>query len=145
MKTFKNGYYKPIHKEKCLTSMPFYRSSWERKFFYWCDKNPNVVAWGAEEVIVPYKSPVDGKMHRYFVDNFVVINEGNVQKRYLIEIKPKIQTVAPVPSKRKKQKTVLYENLQWSVNQAKWDSAKKWASQKGVEFLILTEDELFTD
>ena len=45
-----------------------YRSSWELKFMRWCDYNKNVLEWGSETTIIPYKSPVDSKIHRYFVD-----------------------------------------------------------------------------
>ena len=49
-------------------SQVVYRSLWERKFMVYCDKNDKVVEWGSEEIIVPYRSPWDGKMHRYFPD-----------------------------------------------------------------------------
>ena len=45
-----------------------YRSSWERRFMVWCDDNPAVIAWNSEEVVIPYYSPVDNKMHKYHVD-----------------------------------------------------------------------------
>ena len=44
-----------------------YRSSWELKFMKWCDYNHNVLEWGSETTIIPYKSPVDSKIHRYIV------------------------------------------------------------------------------
>ena len=86
---YKQGVYKPVNRAKYIgIRSPEYRSSWELKFFQWCDKNPNVLEWGSESVVVPYKSPVDGKHHRYFVDNVVAIREGNEINRYLVEIKP---------------------------------------------------------
>ena len=39
------------------------RSSWERKFCHWCDLNENVLEWGSEEFWIPYRSPVDNKVH----------------------------------------------------------------------------------
>jgi hypothetical protein len=60
-----------------------------------CDNNSNVIKWGSENVVIPYISPVDGRAHRYFVDNFVVIREGSKIGKYLIEIKPFKQTFAP--------------------------------------------------
>ena len=62
-----------------------YRSSWELKFMRWCDHNKNVLEWGSETTIIPYRSPVDSKLHRYFVDLKVKYKSG---KTVLIEIKP---------------------------------------------------------
>ena len=99
--------------------------------------------WSSESVIVPYISPVDGKMHMYMVDNCVAIKEGEKITQYLIEIKPCKQTQPPVPSSRKKQSTMLYENLTYNVNCAKWKAAKQWCDKKNWKFLIVTENELF--
>ena len=41
-----------------------YRSSWELKFMKWCDTNISVLEWGSETMVIPYKSPVDSKVHR---------------------------------------------------------------------------------
>jgi hypothetical protein len=141
---YKQGIYKPVHSEKYKgCKHPEYRSSWELKFFQWCDKNTNVVKWGSETVVVPYISPVDGKLHRYFVDNIVTLKEGGNVKTYLVEIKPSKQTVAPVLSKRKKRSTILYENVMYAVNKSKWAAAEKYAKSKGIDFIILTEKEIF--
>jgi hypothetical protein len=140
---FTQGIFKPLHPEKFNGKFAIFRSSFERKFMIWADSNPNVLEWGSENIVVPYISPVDGKAHRYYVDNYVVIKEGTKIKKYLIEIKPYSQTIPPKPSNRKKKATVIYEQKQWLINQAKWESAKKFASTKNAEFLIITEKELF--
>tara|TARA_Y100000310_G_scaffold131016_1_gene130232 strand:- start:233 stop:706 length:474 start_codon:yes stop_codon:yes gene_type:complete len=140
---FKQGTYKPVNRDKYAgCKNPEYRSSWELKFFQWCDKNTNVLEWSSESVVVPYRSPVDGRYHRYYVDNAVALKEGNDIKRYLVEIKPYKQTIPPTQSKRKKQSTILYEKTTFAVNQSKWEAAKKFASQRNMEFIILTENEL---
>ena len=140
---FTQGIFRPKNAKKFNGDYAIFRSSFERKFMLWADNNPNVLEWGSENIIVPYLSPLDGKVHKYYVDNYVVIKEGEKIKKYLIEIKPHSQTIPPKPSKRKKQATVIYENKQWLVNQAKWESAKKFAATKNAEFLIITEKELF--
>ena len=140
---FKQGIFQPKHPEKFIGKFAIFRSSYERKFFLWADKNPNVLEWGSENIVVPYISPLDNKYHRYFVDNYIIIKEGNNIKKYLIEIKPFSQTQKPKPSNRKKKSTVLYENTQWIINQAKWEAAKKFAASRNAEFLLLTEKELF--
>ena len=78
-----------------------YRSLWERKFMRYCDLNENILEWGSEEIIVPYRSPVDRRVHRYFPDFYIKIKESNKSiKKYLIEIKPKKQTVPPKKPQR---------------------------------------------
>ncbi len=141
---YKQGAYSPLNSEKYIGTRPIiYRSGWELKFFRWCDKNKNVLKWGSESVVIPYISPLDGRPHRYFVDNVVFIQEGDNMVKYLIEIKPKKQTVPPTRSKRKKRSTMLYESNMFVINQSKWEAAEKWCKKKGYKFLILTEDQLF--
>lgn len=140
---YNQGIFRPINKAKFVGSFAIYRSSWEKKFMFWADKNPNVLEWSSERVIVPYKSPIDNKIHKYYVDAYVAIKEGDKVKRYLVEIKPFGQTQPPKPSKRKKPATVLYEQTQWVVNQAKWAAAREFARKKNAEFIILTEKELY--
>ena len=142
-KKFKNGIYTPINPAKYIgRKKPEYRSSWEMKFFVWCDKNPNVLEWASESTIVPYISPVDGRPHRYFVDFAIALKEPTGVVKYLIEIKPECQTKPPKKHGNKKQSTILYETAMYAVNQAKWEAAKKWASQKGFIFKLITEKEL---
>jgi hypothetical protein len=106
-----------------------------------CDNNPNVIKWSSENVVIPYISPADGRVHRYFVDNFVAIKEGTEIKKYLVEIKPYRQTMSPT-TKYKKREHLIYEQQMYAVNQAKWASAREFCAKKGLEFLILTEKDL---
>ena len=141
---FRQGIYRPIHHKKFLgKKYPQYRSSWELHFFKWCDHNPNVLEWTSEGVIVPYTSPIDSRVHRYYVDNTLVLKERNTKVKYLIEIKPYSQTRPPIMRGRKKPSTLLHEQATYSVNQAKWKAAKMWADDHDYKFLILTERELF--
>ena len=72
------------------------RSSWERKFCKWCDLNENIMEWGSEEFWIPYVSPVDRRVHRYFPDFIIKVKESTGQiKTYVIEVKPKRQTMEP--------------------------------------------------
>ena len=45
-----------------------YRSSWELKLMRYLDEHSDVVQWASEEFFIPYKSPIDGRYHRYFPD-----------------------------------------------------------------------------
>ena len=139
-KQFRQGVYKPVNPHKYDgATFPRYLSSWELKFFKWCDRNPNVVKWSSENVCIPYISPVDGKMHRYYVDNVVHIKDGDSIIKYLIEIKPHKQTQPPKSHGNKKRTTVVYEQATWSINQAKWAAAKTWADKNKYIFQIVTE------
>jgi hypothetical protein len=143
MSKFKQGVFNPQDRKKYKgKSLPIYRSGWELKFFRWCDANSNIVAWSSESVIVPYTNPLDGKVHKYFVDGLITILENRIPKTYLIEIKPSSQVAAPVAKKHKRKSTMLYEQRIYIVNTAKWEAANKWAQQRNIEFKILTEKEL---
>ena len=137
---FRQGVYKPVNSIKYKgKTFPRYLSSWELKFFKWCDKNPYVTQWTSESVCLPYISPVDGKMHRYFVDNTVHIKEGDKIVKYLIEIKPSKQTRPPSTHGNKKRTTIIHENFTWQVNKAKWQAAVDWSKKNGYVFQIVTE------
>ena len=115
-----------------------FRSSWELKFMKYCDSNSNILEWGSEEVVIPYRSPLDNRVHRYFPDFYMKIKESNgVTKRYLIEVKPKRQTKPPA-----KQKRHIYEVSEFAKNQAKWEAAYNFCQDRRWHFKIITEDEL---
>ena len=118
------------------------RSSWERKFCQWCDTNPNILKWASEEFSIPYVSPVDGKVHRYFPDALIEYKDATGKvKKAIIEIKPLKQTKPPAPRSRVT-KSYLYECKTYAVNEAKWKAASEFAKDNSVEFRIITENEL---
>lgn len=120
-----------------------YRSSWEAKFLKWCDENPNVIKYASEELIIPYMSPVDQRMHRYFVDFVIMVKTRTDEiKKYAVEIKPSVQCEPPKQGK-KRTRRYLTELATYSVNQAKWKAADSFCQTKGIEFLVLTEKHLF--
>jgi hypothetical protein len=144
---WKQGTYEPINKEKYKGSYPIvYRSSWEKRVFYFLDTHPAIIEWGSESIVIPYKFTIDGQMHRYFIDvNFIVNNKKGEQKRYLIEIKPFEQTQPPIQPKRKSQKAIQRYNqalLTYQKNLDKWKAAKEWAKKRGYIFDIWTEKTL---
>jgi len=119
-----------------------YRSLWERKFMVYCDINDAILEWGSEEYIIPYLSPWDGRMHRYFPDFYIKVRQANgTTKKYIIEVKPKKQCSPPEQPKRKT-KRWYKEAKTWGINSAKWKYAEDWCSNNGMEFKILTEDHL---
>ncbi len=133
---------KNIHKYRGDYRNIIYRSSWELKFMKYCDERDTVLEWGSEEIVIPYRSPLDNKIHRYFVDFYVKIRDSNNNiSRYLIEIKPKKQTVEPKLPKRKT-KSYIYEVTEYVKNQAKWSAAEEFCLDRKWKFMILTEDNL---
>jgi hypothetical protein len=138
------GKYQPSYPKKYKgdPSNIVYRSLWERKFMKYCDLNENILEWGSEEIALPYRSPVDNRVHRYFPDFYIKVKESTGQiKKYLIEIKPKKQTVEPQVQKRKT-KQYIYEVVEYAKNQAKWRAAKEFCEDRQWEFKVLTEDDL---
>jgi len=143
-KNFIQGYFRPRNPSKYIGNPEniVYRSSWELRFMNWCDLNESVLAYGSEEFFIPYRSPMDNKIHRYFPDFIIKIKEQSGEvKTYVIEVKPKKQTVPPKQPKRKT-KNWLYEMKTYSVNQAKWTAAEEWCRSRDMEFRVITEAEL---
>ena len=138
------GRYRPSNpkKYKGNPSNIVYRSLWERKFMVYCDNHTKILEWGSEEIALPYRSPIDNKVHRYFPDFYIKVRESNGKiKRYIIEIKPKKQTLEPTVKKRKT-KGYIYEVYEYAKNQAKWKAAEEFCKDRMWEFKVLTEDEL---
>lgn len=140
------GRFKPKNPDKYRgnPSNIIYRSSWEARYMGYLDRHTHVLEWASEEpfMIIPYRSPLDKKMHRYFPDFWVL--QKNIDGEYeelLIEIKPYSQSVQPQRGK-KQRKTFIRETTTWMVNEAKWDAARIVCQQKGWTFKVLTEKEL---
>ena len=120
-----------------------YRSLWERKVMVYCDKNDAIIEWGSEEVIVPYLSPMDGKIHRYFPDFYMKVRQADGStKKFIIEVKPKSQCKQPVKTPKRRTTKWFNEVKTFAINQAKWKSAREFCEDKGMEFKIFTEDHI---
>ena len=138
------GKYKPRFPKKYKGNPTniIYRSSWELKFMRYCDSNQNILEWGSEEFCLPYKSPLDNRVHRYFPDFYIKVRESTgIIKKMIIEVKPKRQCMEPKKPKRKT-RGYIYEVREYVKNQAKWKAAEEYCIDRGFEFKILTENEL---
>lgn len=140
---YHQGKFKPINPNKYEGDWTniFFRSSWEFHLARWCDKNPAVISWNSEEIVVPYFYDVDQRYHRYFVDFKVKLKtrSGSV-KTVLIEVKPRAQRMKPLVEKiTKKNEAKVYEYIK---NQCKWKAADKYAKERGWEFMVLDEFDL---
>jgi hypothetical protein len=119
-----------------------YRSSWEVKLMSYLDAHPDVVQWASEELIIPYRSPLDNRLHRYFPDFWVKKrSKDGTFETLVIEVKPLKQTKEPTPSS-KKTKQYLREVATWAINQAKWNAAKIYCEDRKWKFITMTEQDL---
>ena len=119
-----------------------YRSLWERKYMIYCDSTPSILEWGSEEIAIPYKSPIDRRVHRYYPDFYIkVLEKGGRVSKYIVEIKPKKQTKPPY-GKDKRTAAYKREALTFAKNRAKWNAAEDYCDDRQMKFLILTEDHL---
>ena len=139
-----SGKYRPTNprKYKGDPTNVIYRSLWERKFMQWCDLNSNIMEWGSEEFFIPYRSPVDKRVHRYFPDFYVKCRTTiGTTAKYVIEVKPAKQTEPPIKKSRVTKK-YLTEVTRYAINEAKWLAAEKYCKSRNMQFKILTEKEL---
>lgn len=143
---FYQGDFKPEHPEKYIgNTLPHYRSSWERKVFGYMDLNENIVCWGSECVAIPYVSPKDGDIHRYFPDIFCRVKTPNGTKDFMLEIKPIAQSQPAKQPKRKTLKAMMQFNESqetFLVNRSKWAACEKWCKERNITFRVVTENEL---
>ena len=141
--SYKGKYYPSFpRKYKCDPTNIVYRSLWERKFMVYCDKNQNILEWASEEIAIPYRSPIDNRVHRYFPDFYMKVKETNGKiKNYVIEVKQAKQTIPPKKPKRQT-KGYIREAYEYARNQAKWKMAKEFCADRQWEFKVVTEKEL---
>jgi hypothetical protein len=139
------GNYKPKNPEKYVGDINkiIYRSGWEMRFMYYLDTHPHVLKWASEEISIPYF--FDGKVKTYYPDFFIKkINAKGEVSSVIIEIKPAKYTKPPKFDKSKKiGKRQLNEAKLFMKNEAKWKAAKEWCADRKIDFLVLTEKELF--
>jgi hypothetical protein len=118
-----------------------YRSLWELKVMKYLDENSNVIYWASEELVIPYVSPVDNKVHRYFPDFIVkVLNKEGKETTMVLEVKPEKQTRPP--SQKRKTKQFIQESITYAINEAKWKAAELFCLEHGWKFKIITEKDL---
>ena len=106
------------------------------------DESPSILQWSSEEIVIPYFSPIDRKVHRYFPDFYVKVRDKTGQIKEMIwEIKPKKQSAPPQKRSRITQKYIA-EVVTWGVNEAKWKAAQEYCLDRNWQFKVLTEEDL---
>ena len=140
---FTQGYYTIKNKSKYMGDLDKVRflSSWELNLHAFLDNNPNVLRWASEPIAIPYLKPTDRVIHKYYPDYYVeYVDKNKVLHKEIIEVKPHKQTQV---SKSRNRKSKIYENLQFAVNNAKWNACKQFCDKHGLSFRILTEKQMF--
>jgi hypothetical protein len=137
------GWFRPKNpsKYKGNATNIIYRSNWELRVMKWLDGNPAVIWWASEELPIPYVSPVDNKVHRYFPDFIVrTKRKDGSEQTSILEVKPHKQTM--MPTQKRKTQRYLAEVATYAVNQAKWKAANLFCKEHGWQFQLITEKEL---
>ena len=144
-KRYRQGKYKPVNyrKYKGAPTDIFYRSSWELKFMQWCDRNPNILEWNSECIIIRYYDPVERKHRRYFPDFYVKVRgvDGRV-KQHLVEVTPRRQINGPKVRTDTRNKAYITEVKTFATNTAKWEAASEFCRDRGWEWTLVDENDL---
>lgn len=139
------GFFKPKNPSKYGGNPTniVYRSLWELKLMSYLDSHPDVLLWESEEFCIPYRSPIDNKVHRYFPD-FKVVKRTNTGKTetLIVEVKPKSQSIPPSLRTKKPDRRYIREVMTYGINEAKWKAAKAYCEDRSWKFVVMTEKEL---
>lgn len=143
-----HGKYQVINPQKYIGDIYniIFRSSWEKRFCYYCDSNPNIIKWSSEPIAIKYWNPIDKKEHEYHVDYYIQVKktDGSTQD-WLLEVKPKSQyslKEKPVFEGRVTEKRIRAYNEKlkiWITNRAKFEAATRFAEARGYKFGTIDE------
>jgi hypothetical protein len=149
MRKTDKGLYVPKNVQKIIGNPEkiTYRSGWERQVFMEFDSNPAIIAWGSEQVEIPYKHPLKNRWTVYIPDLIVVYMDKHGTKHVeMMEIKPLKET----PGYRRKSvrtgkemKLTEHDQIAQAVNAYKWAAAQHYCKKRGWAFRVLTEENLF--
>jgi hypothetical protein len=134
------GLFTPQYPEKYTGEYPIvHRSSWELEFMRYCDNHPDVMEWASEPTKIPYPNPLNGKQSIYIPDFLVTYKgKGGQKSTKLIEIKP-LHEASEAYARNSKDVAIR------ARNEAKWGAATQWSARRGIDFLVLTEAELYSN
>lgn len=135
---YNQGEYQIKNPQKYIGKNPcIFRSAWELAFMNVLDNHPNVTQWASESIEIQYKNPLTGQSSIYIPDFLVIYTDKNGKKHgEIIEIKP-LKEASIEHAKSKRDRAVL------AINTAKWQAAIVWAKKRGLDFRVMTENQLF--
>jgi hypothetical protein len=112
------------------------RSLWERRVCKFFDESEKIKKWSFEEIEIPYVHPVDKQVHRYIPDFLIQVEQNNIHKSIIVEVKPLKQV-------HLKESASSKDKLIFEINKAKWNAAEKFCEKHKMQFQILTEKDIF--
>ena len=112
------------------------RSLWERRVCKFFDESEKIKKWSFEEIEIPYVHPVDKQVHRYIPDFLIQVEQNNIHKSIIVEVKPLKQV-------HLKESESIKDKLIFEINKAKWNAAEKFCEKHQMQFQILTEKDIF--
>jgi len=112
------------------------RSLWERRVCKFFDESEKIKKWSFEEIEIPYVHPVDKQVHRYIPDFLIQVEQNNIHKSIIVEVKPLKQV-------NLKESASSKDKLIFEINKAKWNAAEKFCEKHKMQFQILTEKDIF--
>ena len=77
-------------------------------------------------------------MHNYYPDFLIQFQNKNGIHNWMVEVKPKKQTMLKENASKK-------DKFTWIVNNCKWNAAKTYCDKNNIVFKIITEKELFSN
>lgn len=123
-----------------------FRSSYELAAFHMIDNTSEILKWSSEGTVIPYTMFEGDRMRRYFVDLSILVRSSpTTTQKFLIEIKPSSKTKAPKKTGRMSDKSFQAAALDWAMNSAKWEAARKFCDVNDAKFIIWTEKQIFPD
>ena len=140
------GLYKPRNPDKYQGDprQIIYRSSWELTCMKWLDLREDVQKWSSEEKAIPYYDPIQKKWRRYFPDFIIKYkNRDGIMMTEMIEVKPKKDVIGPPENPKRRTKSWAMAVQTYVTNCAKWKAAQSYCEDRGWNFRILTEDEIY--
>jgi hypothetical protein len=115
-----------------------FQGKWELEFYMYCKTNNIQIERPTEWFEYNWNGT-----RKYFPDFYIKVkNNLGKMKKYIIEIKPKKQTIKPTNTPKKRTKTWINEVLTYEKNLSKWKSAEEFCRDNLMEFKIITEDDL---
>lgn len=146
---YSQGYFNPINPTKYVgkEKVIIYRSSWEKRFMIFCDTQEKVLEWNSESIEIEYYNPIERKTAKYYPDFYVRMKDSTGESRLIIEVKPKNQLEkpkAPIKMTPKTLKSFRTSVILYIVNQAKFEAASKYAMNREMKFVVITEEQLFS-
>ena len=139
-RSYIQGKFIPQNPSKYVGKYPIiFRSSWEFDVMKMFDGNVCFKSWASEHLKIPYRNPFTGK-YTVYVPDFIVTYEdakGNLITE-IIEVKPAKETFLEKAKSQKAKAAV-------ALNTYKWAAAREFASQHGMNFRVMTEENIYNN